>query len=434
MAKKQTVQQSIYESIMQANLKGQRATLREVLARSPMFDAVALEIKGRMIRVGPSHWVADFASCNYLGYDLDEEIMAAIEPALKKWGVHPSWCRLVASPSLYEECEAALGELIGAPAVLILPTVTLIHIGVMPALMGKDGVMFLDKFAHMTMYEAAKMARDSGSKLLSFASGRLDILEEQLALNKDNPKKLILIDGVYSMTGKYPDLPRLSALAKRYGALVYIDDAHGFGVVGERPDDSMPYGHRGNGIVRHFGMTYEADNLLYVGGLSKAYSSLAAFVAASKELKTFFKAYATPYDLSGPCPTASLASLLAGIHVDAKRGDACRKRLYHLSKRSIDGLRQLGFAVDNDTYFPILSIWIGDTERLIHTAKILWDSGILITLGPYPMVPKGEEVLRITVTAANTDEQVDTLIKAFSKVRDYITGQGAPLSPPTQAA
>lgn len=422
---------TVIDAIIRENLRSQRASIQEVMQRSVMFDADAVRIDGRMIQVG-DHWVADFASCNYLGFDLDEEIIASVEPALREWGVHPSWCRLVASPHLYARCEEAIATLLGAEDFLVLPTVTLVHIGVIPALAGKDAVLFLDKFAHMTMYQAAKMARDSGSTLVSFPQDDYARLEELLHEHRAATKKIVLVDGVYSMTGRYLDLPRLVALAREHGAVLYVDDAHGFGVVGEAPTERMPYGSRGNGIARHFGLTgYEADHILYVGGFSKSFSSLAAGIACSPATKAFLKAYATPYDLSGPCPTASLASLLAAIHVNEARGDALRAELHRLTKLAVDGLRELGFHVDNDNYFPIVSVACGDNERLIEASRILFDSGVLLTLGPYPMVPRGQEELRITVTAANTEAQVrDHLLRGFARVRDHLTRAGVPLGRP----
>ena len=417
---------NIFDQVIDANLKSQRADIRDVLDASPMFDAEACSIEGRKIKFNDK-WFADFASCNYLGFDLNDEIIESIEPSLKKWGVHPSWCRLVASPSLYLQAEEQLAELIKAEDTLILPTVTLIHIGVIPALVGKDGVMLLDKSAHMTMYEAAKMGRDSGARLHSFNHNDFDSLETLLKENESNPRKLILVDGTYSMTGNYADVPRLSKLAERYGAIVYVDDAHGWGVVGEKPSEAMPYGFKGNGVVSHFDWNY--DNVLYIGGLSKAYSSLAAFISCSKRMKSFLKAYATPYDLSGPCPTASLQSLLTGLAVNEKYGDGLRQNLYNLTYKAINGIRDLGFYIDNDTYFPIVSVWVGDSEHLIKASKILWDNGILITLAPYPMVKRGDETLRITITAINEEQEIDQLIKAFSEVRDYLEKVKAPLSP-----
>jgi 8-amino-7-oxononanoate synthase len=411
-----------------AGMAGQRSIIHEVLQSSPMFDAQAMEVRGRQIRFG-DRWFSDFASCNYLGFDLETDIIETVEPALKTWGIHPSWCRLVASPSLYTQAEETLAALLNVEDTLILPTVTLIHIGVIPALVGNDGIMFLDKTAHMTLYEAAKIARDSGAQLKTFEHANYEALEAGLHEHKDNPKKLILVDGTYSMTGNYADIPRLVALARKYDAVVYIDDAHGFGVVGENPTAEMPYGLKGNGVVRHYGMDYE--NVLYVGGLSKAYSSLAAFVACSKRMKSFLKAYATPYDLSGPCPTASLQTVLAGLAFNERHGDEVRRTLYRLTCNARGGLRDLGFHIDNNTGFPILSAWVGDTDHLIQAARILWDNGILITLAPYPMVRKGDETLRITVTAANTDEDVNRLVTAFAEIRSYLDSKGTPLHPGT---
>lgn len=417
---------STLNRMITANMAGQRSIIHEVLQSSPMFDAQAMEIRGRQIRFG-DRWFSDFASCNYLGFDLEPDIIETVEPALKTWGIHPGWCRMVASPGLYTQAEETLAALLNVEDTLILPTVTLIHIGVIPALVGSDGVMFLDKTAHLTLYQAAKIACDSGAQLRTFEHTNYEGLEAGLQEHKDNPKKLILVDGTFSMTGNYADIPRLVALAQKYDAVLYIDDAHGFGVVGESPTAELPYGLKGNGVVQHYGMDYE--NVLYVGGLSKAYSSPAAFIACSKRMKSFLKAYATPYELSGPCATASLQTVLAGLAFNELHGDQVRRTLYRLTCHALAGLRDLGFYIDNNTGFPILSVWVGDTDQLIQASRILWDNGVLITLSPYPMVRKGDETLRITVTAANTDADIERLLAAFTDVRSYLVSEGAALRP-----
>ncbi len=415
------------DNMIKANLgENRRSEMRDLFNKTPMYNMTALEIQGRKIRVAEDHWVTDFASCNYLGLDLDPEVEETVHPNIKKWGVHPSWCRLVASPQIYNEVEQKLAKLIGTETTLILPTVTLISIGVIPALVGKTGAIFLDKSSHETMYEAAKIARDSGATLASYRQDDLDTLEKLLKEQEKNPRKLIVVDGVYSMTGDYIQLLKLVALAKKYNAILYIDDAHGFGVVGENPTEEMPLGHKGNGIVRHFNCDYE--NIIYVGGCSKAYSSLAAFVGCSQKMKTFLQAFATPYDLSGPCPTASLATLLKGLEINEKRGDAYRKQLWDIAHLSIDGLRKLGFTVMNKTGFPIASVWIGDTDSLIATANILYEEGILVTVAPFPMVRKGDECHRLTFTASNTRGEVEELLKAFRKVKDYLVANNKPLA------
>lgn len=410
---------SAMDTLIEVNLsENRRSQYRELFRNIKQFNVTAAEIKGRKIRVSDNHWVTDFASCNYLGLDLDPEMDVNVTESIKKWGVHPSWCRLVASPQIYNDVEQALADLIGTETTLILPTVTLISIGVIPALVGKSGVLFLDKAGHETMYEAAKIARDSGSTLVSFEQEDFVTLEKQLIEHADNPRKVIMVDGVYSMTGDYADVPKLVELAKKYNAIIYIDDAHGFGVVGENPTAEMPYGSRGNGIVKYFDLNYE--NILYVGGCSKAYSSLAAFIGCSHEMKAFLQAFASPYDLSGPCPTASLATLFTGLEINKKRGDTYRKTLAMLTNTAIVGLRELGFEVMNKTGFPIVSVKIGNTKDLIATANLLFEEGILVTVAPYPMVKKGEECHRLTFTAANTEEEIQQLLGAFKKVKEYL--------------
>ena len=408
-----------FQTIISQNiLENRRGQYLELFRNVKQFNVIAQEVVGRKIRTDSEHWVIDFASCNYLGLDLDPEMDVDVGDAIKRWGVHPSWCRLVASPKIYEDAENTLAELIGTETTVILPTVTLISIGVIPALVGKTGVLLLDKSAHETMYEAAKIARDSGATLESFIQDDFDALEQLLIKHQDNLRKVILVDGVYSMTGDYADLPRLVELAKKYDAIIYLDDAHGFGVVGEKPDSAMPFGYTGNGLVKHFNLGYE--NILYIGGCSKAYSSLAAFIGCSNEMKSFIRAFASPYDLSGPCPTASLATLLKGLEINAIRGKEIRKKLWTLTERIIIGLRQRGFTVINKTGFPIISVLIGNSDDLIATANLLFDEGILVTTAPYPMVKKGEECHRITITASNTHEEVDQLLFAFEKVADYL--------------
>ena len=271
-----------------------------------MVDAVIDEIAGRDIRIGDK-WLADFASCNYLGFDLDEEIIAAVPEYLARWGTHPSWSRLLGSPRPCVEIEEQMTELLGAEDTLLLPTITLIHMSVMPVL-AAGGTVFLDGRAHKTIYDGAAAARARGATMARFAHNDLDQLETLLKGDWARPG-LICIDGVNSMTGNVPDLHAFATLAREYDAMVYVDDAHGFGVIGERcSDESSPYGARGNSIVRHVGETYE--NVVLVGGFSKSYSSLTAFIACPTALKELLKTAAPPYLYSGPSPVASLATTM----------------------------------------------------------------------------------------------------------------------------
>ena len=153
----------------------------------------------------------------------------------------------------------------------MLPTITDIHNSVIP-LLAAQGSVFLDARAHKTIYAGATLARANGAQLRRFPTGNADHVEAQLKEAPAERPRLICMDGVNSMTGNIPDLPTFARLARRYDALLYVDDAHGFGVIAER----TPYGARGNSVIRHVGEGY--DNVILVAGFSKAYSSLLAFL------------------------------------------------------------------------------------------------------------------------------------------------------------
>jgi 8-amino-7-oxononanoate synthase len=392
------------------NLDPRLAQLEQLRSQTHMWDAVIDEQQGRRIRVG-DHWLVDWASCNYLGLDLDPDVIAAVSDHVGRWGTHPGWSRMLGSPRQYVEIEERLAELLGAPDTLVLPTISQIHVAVIPALVGK-GTVFVESLAHKTVYDGCLHARGLGATLERFKSGDLTQLEEQLRRSAVGPR-LVCLDGVNSMTGNLPDLPAYVALCREYGAVLYVDDAHGFGVIGERrPDESSPYGARGNGIVRHLGLGYE--DLVLVGGFSKAYSSLLAFLTAPTPVKNYLKVTAPTYLYSGPSPFASLASVLAGLDVNERRGEDLRAHLYRLTRRLLDHVDALGVVTLNTDGTPIVELPIARDRDLVEVAEELWRRGLFVTLAPYPGVPRENVGFRIQVTAAHTDEQLEHLMAVLS--------------------
>ncbi len=388
--------------------------LSELKATHPMMDAVIAEVDGRMIRVG-DQWLADFASCNYLGFDLDREIIGAIPAYLDAWGTHPSWSRLLGSPVLYEQIEERLTALLGCEDTLVLPTITHIHMSVIP-LLASSGTIFLDSRAHKTLYDGCQVARGRGVAVRRFRFEDPDHLDHLLKRERD-PARVVCMDGVNSMTGNPPDLAAFAEVAGRHGALLYVDDAHGFGVIGERSDaESSPYGVKGNSIVRHAGIAY--DNVILVGGFSKAYSSLLAFVACPSEVKHLLKVAAPPYLYSGPSPVASLATVLAGFDVNERRGDALRGELHRLTARVLAGLTALEVETPNRSGLPIIEIPLRDHRRIDAVGRLLFERGVYVTLAPYPLVPKDEVGFRVQLTAANTDAEVDRLLDALTELTE----------------
>ncbi len=392
------------------------ADLQELFAHHQLLDAVIQEVSGRRIRVD-GRWLTDFASCNYLGLDLDPEVIEAIPGYLQRWGTHPSWSRMLGSPAPYQQIEEHLVELLGAEDTLLLPTLTHIHAAVIPIL-ADQGTIFVDARAHKTIYDGCVVARAHGASLHRFAHHDPEALERLLRRHTRSPR-LVCMDGVNSMTGNPPDLPAFAALARDHDALLYLDDAHGFGVIGQRArDEPSPYGRRGNGVVRHLGESY--DHVILTAGFSKAYSSLLAFIAGPTPLKRLLKVAAPPYLYSGPSPIASLASALVGLQLNEARGDELRAVLHARTRRVLDHLDKLGAATLNTSGFPIIEVPLADPQDLPRAGRFLLDHGIYATLAFYPGVPRQEVGFRLQLTAANTDTEVTDLLAVLDQLADTV--------------
>lgn len=385
----------------------------------PQIHAIVTDQQNRQVCID-GRWVDDFASCNYLGLDLHPGVIAEVLPAIQKWGVHPSWTRAVASPAIYEELERELAAFLRAPSVLVFPSVTLLHAGVLPVLAGYDGVLFKDLAAHRSMHEACLLAQTQGAELQEFRHNDPIDLEARLARCAPERTKIIVIDGVYSMSGAYPPLAEFARLARKYDALIYLDDAHGLGVIGERPSPEMPYGHCGNGLVNHYGLDYVEDRLIYVAGLSKSFSSYGAFIVCHDEaMKQKFRSAST-WIFSGPSPVASLASAIAGIRYNRLEGEAWRAQIFKLVSKLVDQSKAMGFTVVNENYFPIVGVVIGQTRDVITACKILWKHRSLITPALYPIVPHDRGLLRFSITAMNTEAEIDRALAGLAEVRSQL--------------
>ena len=381
-----------------------------------MMDAVIHEQIGRRIRIG-DRWLADFASCNYLGFDLDEEIIAAVPEYISRWGTHPSWSRLLGNPVMYPEIEEQMAELLACEDVLLLPTITHIHTSVIPVLVG-DGTVFLDGRAHKTIYDGTMYAAGHGASIVRFRHDDPEHLEELIQASDPALPRVIAMDGVNSMTGNAPDVGAFAAIAREHDALLYVDDAHGFGVIGERsPDEQCDYGIKGNSVMRHLDVPY--DNVVMVAGFSKAYSSLLAFLALPTRLKDALKVLAPPYLYSGPSPVASLATTLAGLEVNRKRGDLYRAELHRKTARVLEALKELEIFTPNRSGYPIIEVPLAHHEEIDDVGRYLFDHGIYVTMAAYPLVPKNEVGFRIQITAANGDDQIDELIAVLGSMHDH---------------
>lgn len=401
---------------------GLRFLQEKYLEAIPQIDVLVEGQRRRSLSV-EGREVVDFASCNYLGLDLHPAVISAIDPLVREWGVHPSWTRAVASPEPYQRLEHRLAALVGAPDAVLFPTITLLHLGVLPALAGRGGALLVDESAHHSIHEAAELSGSRGTEVRLFRHGDLEDLTAKLQATASRSARVVAIDGVYSMSGAVPDLAAMLDAAEAWDATLYIDDAHGFGILGEGPDSRFPLGRRGNGVLRNAGLGLE--RAVYVAGLSKAYSSLGAFVTCRGPGERRKLMSTSTLVFSGPVPTASLASALAGLDVNESEGDAIRKRLHDLAESFAGGIRGLGLAVSNTNGFPILTVEFGSLDAVTVACRVLWDHGILITPAIFPAMPIDKGGVRFSVTAANTYEDIERALKALAAARDAVGAAAA---------
>ncbi len=371
--------------------------------------------RNRMLTID-GHELVDLASLNYLGLDLLPEVARAVPGMIDDWGVHPSWTRAVASPEPYVRLEAELARLTGAPDTLVFPTITLLHFGVLPLLVG-HGTLIIDVGAHHSIQEASDLIRARGGAVRPFKYDDLETLEESLRRSKPGPR-VIALNGVYSMTGAIPPLGEIAAIAGRYDAQVYVDDAHGIGVLGADPSPDAPYGHGGGGVIRHLGL--DPDRFIYVGGMSKAFSSMAAFISVRNSAEKALYQRASTVVFSGPIPVASLASAIAGLEVNARCGDVLRAHLLEATRDLIRSVRRAGLPRDGTGYFPIVNVPIGSVDRTIAATKLLWDEGVLLTPSVFPAAPLNRGGLRMSLTSSHTEQELAIATAAMERLAEAI--------------
>ena len=302
-------------------------------------------------------------------------------------------------PRLVLDLEKRLADFIGVEDVMVFPTVTLLHIGVMPVLAGPEGSIFIDSTAHTSMQEAATLARGKGTAVSSFKHGDLNDLETRLKAAASKTCRLIVVDGVYLTSGATLELDEYRYLAEKYDCLLYVDDVTVL-VSSVKATAETPFGHRGNGVVKHRGLDY--DRTFYVAGLGKAFSTTLAFISCPSPQYRYMFHTASTVIFGHLASTASLAQANAVLDLNDTEGDFLRDELRSLIARLIQGAQELGFRVRSDNS-AIVNIIAGDIDSLILATNVLWDDGIKITPAMFPAVPLDEGGLRFTVTASNTN-------------------------------
>ncbi|MFK0311936.1 8-amino-7-oxononanoate synthase [Pseudomonas sp. NPDC090233] len=339
-----------------------------------------------------------FCSNDYLGLANHPEVIAAWQSGAERWGVGGGASHLVIGHSApHHQVEEALAELTGRPRALLFSTGYMANLGAITALVGQGDTVLQDRLNHASLLDGGLL---SGARFNRYLHNDAASLAKRL--DKATGNTLVVTDGVFSMDGDLADLPALAEVARARGAWLMVDDAHGLGTLGAQ----------GGGIVEHFGLGIE-DVPVLIGTLGKACGTAGAFVAGSEELIEALVQFARPYIYTTSQPPALACATLKSLEL-LRRETWRREHLAALIRQFRQGAEQIGLQlVDSPT--PIQPILIGDSAQALRLSQMLRARGLLVTAIRPPTVPAGSARLRVTLSAAHSEAQVQLLLNALAE-------------------
>ena len=339
-----------------------------------------------------------FCSNDYLGLANHPEVIAAWCAGAARWGVGGGASHLVVGHSApHHAVEEAIAELTGRPRALLFSTGYMANLGAITALVGQGDTVLQDRLNHASLLDGGLL---SGARFSRYLHNDAASLTSRL--DKATGDTLVVTDGVFSMDGDLADLPALAAVAKPHGAWLMVDDAHGFGTLGTH----------GGGIVEHFGLGVD-DVPVLIGTLGKACGTAGAFVAGSEALIEALVQFARPYIYTTSQPPALACATLKSLEL-LRRETWRREHLAALIRQFRDGAQQIGLTL-MDSPTAIQPILIGDSARAVQMSRLLRERGLLVTAIRPPTVPAGSARLRVTLSAAHSEAQVQLLLNALAE-------------------
>jgi 7-keto-8-aminopelargonate synthetase-like enzyme len=402
------------EVLRQTSLVRYIGHLEEQFPTGHLKDLLIDEVgPDRMIRVG-DRWVVNFGSDSFLGLDQDPRVHDALLRGIRRWGTHSGASRAFASIRSNAEAEDRLARWLGTEAALIYPSVMLANLGALPGLVGRPDLLVVEDQAHHSIQEGAKIARAGGARQAAFSQEDPHSLEHALQQARPYRCAVVALDGVSSMSGRLPPLAELDAVARRHDAILYVDDAHGTGVLGPRGRGTVPEA------------LGSLDNALVVGSLSKAFSCAGGFIGCTGEFKRLLKIRSSTYVFGGPVPPPYLEAICTVLDIlDSEEYQPLRDRLDRNIRRLTEGLARFGLAVLGGLA-PIVCILVGGEEETLEAGRLLFERGYYVQSVAFPAVPYHAGVLRIQVNANHSPEAIDGLLAALVGLRELISPRGGP--------
>ncbi|WP_456426147.1 aminotransferase class I/II-fold pyridoxal phosphate-dependent enzyme [Rhodocaloribacter sp.] len=367
----------------------------------PYFRAIERNDGTRAIIHGREIIMA--GSNNYLGLLSDPRVKAAAQQAIEQYGTGCTGSRFLnGTLDLHLELEDRLAAFMGREACVLFSTGYMTNEGVIQALAGKGDLIFSDKDNHACIVAGTKVSMADTWRYRHDDLNHLRRLLEKAERERPEAGKLIVTDGVFSMSGTIARVPELVALAEEFGAALMLDDAHAVGVVG-------PGGH---GSASHYGLENEVH--LTTGTFSKSFASLGGFVVGDREVIEYIRHNSSAHIFSASMPPANVATVLKCL--DILEEETWRvERLWEISDYMREGFRKLGFNVWT-SQTPIIPVVVGDLKTCFRFWKDLLEEGVFVNAVVPPAVPQGQSLMRTSYMATHTDEELDFILSAFARV------------------
>jgi len=376
-------------SVFESELRGleEKHLLRNIISRDSM--------QGPVITIAGKKYL-NFSSNDYLGLSGSPEIVQAVQKSLQRYGFGSGSSRLLAGGSvLHKNLEDSIARFKGTESALIFNSGYSANTGVIPCITSEDDVIFSDELNHASIIDGCRLSRARTLVYRHRDMGRLQALLKKAKARR----RLVITDTVFSMDGDLAPLNDICEICVRSGAVLYLDDAHGTGVLGG-----------GRGALAHFGLKAEPW-IIQMGTFSKALGSFGAFVAGSEDVIKWISNAVRSFIFSTALPSSVIAAAAAGLRL-VQRNPALVGKLWSNRERLYDGLKSLGYE-DSASMTPILTIRADRVSKVLGLSKYLYGKGIYVPAIRPPSVigPR----LRITVTAAHTERQIDKLLAELKK-------------------
>ncbi len=341
-----------------------------------------------------------FGSNSYMGLTNHPKVIEAAVEATRKYGTG-----LAGSPFLngtldiHKELEAKIANYVGKEDAMIYSTGFGVNLGVVSTLTGREDYIILDEQDHASIIEGRRL---SFSNYLKYRHNDMTSLETQLKKCDPDKVKLIVTDGVFSMEGDVANLPEIVRLAKQYNATVMVDEAHGIGVFGEG----------GRGTCNHFGVTDDVD--LIMGTFSKSFASLGGFIATDKVITNFLRHHSRSYIFTASITPASTAAASAALDIMLAEPER-QEHLWKLTNYALENFREMGCEIGH-TSTPIIPLFIRDDYKTFRVTRDLLDEGVFVNPVVSPAVAPHDTLIRYSLMATHTKEQVTRSLEAIEKV------------------